>query len=183
VIKLTTLFYRYISLLLLCFVQLSEAAEYKFHGIVDLRVSSSDSLDNGYVAGGQGKFGVSDGQQLYVAQAGMDISAQWDNGLSVHGVLNSFLDQEDSAVGITEAYVKYRSLPNEAGYRVQVKGGIFYPEISLENNAFAWASKDTLNSSSLNTWIGEEIRVLGSEFKITRLGRINNDAYDLSFYY
>jgi hypothetical protein len=181
VIKLNTLSYRCISLLLLFFVQLSEAAEYKFHGIVDLRASSTNSSDNGYVAGGQGKFGVSDGQQLHVAQAGMDISAQWDNGLSVHGVLNSFLDQEDSAAGITEAYVKYRSLPNESGYRFQVKGGIFYPEISLENNAFAWASKDTLNSSTLNTWIGEEVRVLGSEFKITRLGRMNNDAYDLSF--
>ena len=180
-IKLNILFYRCISLLFVFFVQLSEAAEYKFHGIVDLRASSADSLDNGYVAGGQGKFGVSDGQQLHVAQAGMDISAQWDNGFSVHGVLNSYLDQEDSAAGITEAYVKYRSIPNELGYRFQVKSGIFYPEISLENNAFAWASKESLNSSTLNTWIGEEIRVLGSELKITRLGRINNDAYDLSF--
>ncbi len=72
-------------------------------------------------------------------------------------------------------------MPNESGYRLQIKGGIFYPEISLENNAFAWASKDTLNSSTLNTWIGEEVRVLGTEIKITRMGRLNNDAYDLSF--
>ena len=184
-IKNSVIIVCYLSLSLLITIlsgmQLSDAAEYKFHGIVDIRASSTDSVEKSYIAGGQGKFGVSDGSQFFIAQAGMDLSAQWDNGLSIHGVLNSFLDDEDSATGVTEAYVKYRTLPNASGYRLQVKGGIFYPEISLENNAFAWASKDTLNSSTLNTWIGEEIRVLGSEFKITRLGRMNNDAYDLSF--
>lgn len=157
------------------------SAEYQFHGIVDLRASKVDSLEKSYIAGGQGKFGLSDGQHISIAQAGVEASAQWDNGLSAHIILNSFIDNEDSAAGLTEGYLKYRSLPNSSGYRFQIKGGIFYPEISLENNAFAWASKNTLNSSTLNTWIGEEVRVLGSEFKITRLGRINGDAYDLSF--
>jgi hypothetical protein len=157
------------------------ATEYKFHGIIDVRASYTDTLEKSYLAGGQGKFGLSDGQQLSIAQAGIEMSAQWENGLSLHGVFNSFIDDEDSAVGITETFLKYRGLPNLSGYRLQVKGGIFYPEISLENNAFAWASKDTVNSSTINTWIGEEIRVLGSEIKITRLGRMNDDAYDLSF--
>jgi len=177
--NLTSCFF--IGLLMVATMQVCEAVEYKVHGIVDIRASNTDSLEKSYLAGGQGKFGLSDGQQLFIAQAGLEVSAQWENGLSAHSVFNSFLDSEDSAVGVTEAYLKYRSLPNSSGYRLQVKGGIFYPEISLENNAFAWASKDTLNSSTLNTWIGEEIRVLGSEFKVTRLGRINDDAYDLSF--
>jgi len=162
-------------------MKISDAVEYKTHGIIDIRASSTDGFKKGYIAGGQGKFALSDGQQLFVAQAGIELIAKWENGLSAHGIFNSFLDKEDSATGVTEAYLKYRGLPNSSGYRIQVKGGVFYPEISLENKAFAWASKDTLNSSALNTWIGEEIRVLGSEFKITRLGRMNNDAYDLSF--
>ena len=162
-------------------IQVSNAVEFKAHGILDIRASTTDSLDKSYVAGGQGKFGLSDGKQLSIAQAGLDLTAQWENGLTAHGVLNSFIDDEDSAIGFTEAYLKYKGLPNSSGYRLQIKGGIFYPEISLENNAFAWASKNTLNSSTLNTWIGEEIRVLGSEFKVTRLGRVNDDAYDLSF--
>ena len=174
------IFYCFTILLTLIIVPTSKAVEYKTHGILDIRASSTDSL-NSYLAGGQGKFGLSDGQQLSIAQAGVELIAQWENGFSAHGVFNGYLDKEDSAVGVTEAYVKYRGLPSSSGYRIQVKGGIFYPEISLENNAFAWASKDTLNSSTLNTWIGEEIRVLGSEFKVTRLGRMTDDAFDLSF--
>ena len=168
----------------MCLIGMSQvllATDYQFHGIVDVRASTVKSLDQSYIAGGQGKFGLSDGKQLSIAQAGIEASAQWDNGFSAHVILNSFVDNEDSAVGLTEGYLKYKSLPNSSGYRLQIKGGIFYPEISLENNAFAWASKNTLNSSTLNTWIGEEIRVLGSEFKVTRLGRLNGDAYDLSF--
>ncbi len=175
----------FIFLITVTNIQTSKAVEYKAHGILDIRASSTDSLTKGYVAAGQGKFGSNDGQNLSIAQAGLELSAKWDNGFSVHGVLNGYFqgsgDDNDSALGLTEAYIKYKGLPNASGYRMQVKGGVFYPEISLENNAFAWASKDTLNSSTLNTWIGEEIRVLGSEFKVTRLGRLNDDDFDLSF--
>jgi hypothetical protein len=163
----------------------SQSAEYSAHGIVDLRISKVDSLDKSYLTAGQGKFGSEDGLQFSLAQAGTDLSIKWDNGLSVHGVVNAYLkgtgESEKSIINFTEAYLKYRTLPTASGYRFQTKIGIFYPEISLENNAYAWASKDTLNSSMLNTWIGEEIRVLGSEFKVTRLGRMNNNAFDLSF--
>ena len=174
-------FYLSTLMVLSSYTLFSEATEYKVHGLLDIRASSTDGLKKGYIAGGQGKFAPSDGQQLFIAQAGVELNAQWENGLSAHAVLNSYIDEEDSAAGITEAFLKYKGLPNTSGYRIQVKGGIFYPEISLENNAFAWASKDTLNSSTLNTWIGEEVRVLGIEFKVTRLGRMNDDAYDLSF--
>lgn len=168
----------------LFFSQMIVAIEYDFHGVFDIRVSSTNGFNKGYIAGGQGKFALNDGQQLAIAQMGTELSARWENGLSVHGVFNAYLqgidDTEGNDIGVTEAYFKYRGLPNSSGYRIQIKGGIFYPEISLENNALAWASKNTLNSSTLNTWIGEEIRVLGSEFKVTRLGRMNNDNFDLS---
>jgi len=171
--------------LLACFqLSNSQAAEFSAHGIVDLRVSQISSSDKSYLTGGQGKFALDEGLQFSVAQAGADLSVTWDNGLSAHGVVNAFLkgtgNGESSVANITEAYFKYRTLPSSSGYRLQTKVGIFYPEISLENNAYAWASKDTLNSSTINTWIGEEVRVLGSEFKLTRLGRMNNDAFDLS---
>lgn len=160
------------------------AVEFSAHGIVDLRVSKVSSTEKSYLEGGQGKFALGDGVQFSVAQAGVDLSVTWDNGLSAHGVVNAFLkgtgDGKASSINFTEAYLKYRTLPTASGYRLQTKLGIFYPDISLENNSFAWASKDTLNSSTLNTWLGEEIRVLGSEFKVTRLGRMNNDAFDLS---
>lgn len=183
-IKQKFVFCCFVTLLASIIPQVGKTVEYKVHGILDIRTSSTDSLEKSYIEGGQGKFGLSDGQKLSIAQAGVELSAQWENGLSAHGVFNSYLTgldgKEDSVAGVTEAYLKYRSLPNSSGYRLQVKGGLFYPEISLENTAFAWASKDTLNSSTLNTWIGEEIRVLGTEFKVARLGRLNKNAFDLS---
>ena len=182
---ITNLFYLFSLSTLSIFSSLSlYAAEYEFHGVVDIRASSVNSLAKGYVAGGQGKFALNDGGNMSIAQAGAQLSIEWENGLSAHGVVNGYFqgisDDEDRAIGFTEFYLKYRGLPNSSGYRFQTRAGIFYPEISLENNAYAWASKDTLNSSMINTWIGEEIRVLGTEFKITRLGKMNNDAYDLS---
>ncbi|GAD00691.1 hypothetical protein AALB_0771 [Agarivorans albus MKT 106] len=81
----------------------TKAAEYSARGVLDLRASHVDSSDS-YVKGGYGKFGYSDGSQLSIAQAGLDLSAHWDNGFSGKLVLNSWLDQEDSALGFTEAF-------------------------------------------------------------------------------
>ncbi|WP_243836975.1 hypothetical protein [Psychromonas algicola] len=160
------------------------AVEYGVHGIADLRLNAVDSLEKSYLAAGQGKFGLNNGAHASIAQAATQLSATWDNGLSLHSVINAYANTEsnnDSKIGMTETYLKYRTIPNQAGYRFQIKSGIYYPEISLENDAFAWASKDTLNSSMINTWIGEEVRVLGTDFKATRLGRLNNNKFDLSF--
>jgi hypothetical protein len=154
--------------------------ESTFHGVLDFRATVTDSL-NSYTKGGYGKFGSDDGEHITLSQAGGEVILSWENGLSAHLVANAYNNNNDFKLGITEGYIKYSSLPNASGYRWQTKLGIFYPKISLENNAYAWASKNTLNSSSLNTWIGEEVRVLGNEVTLTRLGRINNNSFDLSF--
>jgi len=158
----------------------ASAVETTFHGIIDLRATTTDSLQS-YTDGGYGKFSYDDGETLSLSQAGGSLTLAWDNGITAHVVANALKHNDDFKVGLTEAYIKYSGLPNESGYRWQTKFGIFYPKISLENNAYAWASKNTVNSSSLNTWIGEEIRVLGNEISLTRLGKFNKVDYDLSF--
>src|SRR6185503_17136168 len=44
-----------------------------------------------------------------------------------------------------------------------VKTGAFFPSISLENDDIGWTSPYTLTPSAINSWIGEEIRTLGTE--------------------
>ena len=156
------------------------AVESSFHGLLDIRATSTSSLKS-YTNGGWGKFALNNGQALSLSQAGGVFAFSWDSGFSAHLVANAYKNNDDFSIGLTEGYVKYSGLPNEHGYRWESKLGIFYPKISLENNAYAWASKSTLNSSSLNTWIGEEIRVLGNEISLTRLGKITKDPFDLSF--
>lgn len=154
-------------------------AELSVKGIVDVRVSSTDSITSN-LHGGYGKFSSNDGIGLSLAQLGGELSAEWDSGVSAHAIGNGYVDDQESTFGITEAFVRYKTLPNESGYRFATKAGIFYPDISLENNATAWATQHTLNSSSLNTWVGEEIRALGTEFKLTRLGRFHQNNFDLN---
>jgi hypothetical protein len=155
------------------------ALETSVQGVIDIRLSKTNSATS-YLSGGQGKFGHNDGAYFSLAQAGIELIASSDSGWSGHLVANAFADDQGNHAGVTEAFVKYKGLPNASGYRWQNRTGIFYPNISLENDAYAWASKHTLNASTLNTWLGEEIRVLGSEFTLTRLGRMHQVDYDLS---
>jgi hypothetical protein len=155
------------------------AVEIKLHGVVDIRASHVDSLDS-FRDSGYGKFDLNNGNKLSLAQAGAELVVEWDNGISGHLVANAYSNNEDNSVGLTESYLKYMSLPNSSGYRWQSKLGFLYPDLSLENNATAWASKNTLNFSTINTWVAEEIRVLGSELSLTRLGKFHQDSFDVS---
>lgn len=155
------------------------AAEFKANGIVDMRLSSNDSSKS-YLSGGYGKFSSNSSAALSIPQLAGEFKVLWDNGFSANLVVNSYSENNQSDIGMTEAYLRYKSLPNSAGYRWENRTGVFYPKISLENEAFAWASINTLNSSTLNTWVGEETKLLGTQAKITRLGRQNGDDFDLS---
>lgn len=57
--------------------------------------------------------------------------------------------------------------------RMKLKGGIFFPPISLENTDIAWTSPYTITSSALNSWIGEEVRSTGGEFNFIWSGMQN----------
>ncbi|OUS39534.1 hypothetical protein A9R01_01215 ['Osedax' symbiont bacterium Rs2_46_30_T18] len=155
------------------------AVEFKANGIVDFRLSHNDTSTS-YLQGGYGKFSSDSSAGIALSQIGGQFSATWDSGVSANLVLNGYSEEGESRAGVTEAYVKYKSLPSASGYRWENRTGLFYPHISLENRAFAWASVNTLNSSTLNTWLGEEIRLLGSEIKLTRLGKMHGDPYDVS---
>ncbi|EPJ49576.1 MAG: hypothetical protein OFPI_24420 [Osedax symbiont Rs2] len=155
------------------------ALEFKANGVVDLRLSHNNS-NTSYLRGGYGKFSSDSSAGIALSQVGGQFSAAWNNGVSANLVLNGYSEERKSRAGVTEAYVKYKSLPSASGYRWENRTGLFYPHISLENRAFAWASVNTLNSSTLNTWLGEEIRLLGSELKFPRLGKMHADPYDIS---
>ena len=166
-------------LTLLLTANLSLAAEFKANGLVDVRLSSNET-NKSYLSGGYGKFSSNSSSTLAIPQLAGEFKVLWDNGLSANLVINSYIENDQSDIGMTEAYVKYKSIPNSSGYRWENRSGVFYPKISLENEAFGWASINTLNSSTLNTWVGEETKLLGTQAKITRLGRQNGNDFDLS---
>jgi hypothetical protein len=61
-----------------------------------------------------------------------------------------------------EMYLRYA--PGSSGpVSWSVKAGAFFPTISLENDDVGWTSPYTLTPSAINSWIGEELRTIGSE--------------------
>lgn len=162
---------------LLCTPALALEADIK--GLVDLRLQQADGLDS-YVSAGQGKLQTSHGSQLSLAQLAVVPELSLSDNLTLTTAINSFADEEKQTLGITEAFLRYHGVPNpESGLRQSWRLGVFYPAISLENQAVAWSSPDTLTPSTLNSWIGEEIRTTGFEYSAEWLGKLRQKNYNL----
>lgn len=175
------------SLLCSAFLSLSSyGVEQSFSGIVDARLfkvnnsSEFNSTDKSYLLGGYGKFDNKKISGFRLAQLGIQYRASWENNLSLHLIANAFSNKEENNIGLTEAFIRYKGLPSKSGWRIQSKAGFFYPNISMENNATAWSNPYTLNNSTLNTWVGEELRHSGFQISLDKLGKFTNNKHDLS---
>jgi hypothetical protein len=71
-------------------------------------------------------------------------------------------DQEHP-VDLLEAFVSF--LPQQKhAVGFSARAGVMWPEISLENTTGgAWSTVNTLTPSAINSWVGEEVKVLGLE--------------------
>src|SRR6202012_3223739 len=71
-------------------------------------------------------------------------------------------DHTDS-LDLMEAFVNY--LPTSSGpVRFSARAGFMWPEISLEHaTGGAWSVVNTITPSAINSWVGEEVKVIGGE--------------------
>ncbi len=154
-----------------------QAIEYNLQGLLELSYNATDSIDS-YLKGGYGKYSSS--ATLALSQAALNYQISWDNPFSIHLAVNGYLDGEKDALGFTQAFVQYKSLPSASGLRLKLKAGLLRPRISLENVATGWTSPYTLSSSTLNSWVGEELRHAGFETALTRLGKFHQSEHDFT---
>ncbi len=154
------------------------AVEQNVSGVIDVRAVDSDSIRS-YVDGGLGKFRFNPDTNLALSQLGLVYDLELTDTISSKIVANGYLDGVKDGIGITEAFVRYRSLPLKSGYRISAKAGILYPSITLENNATAWTTPYTLSFSGINSWIAEEVRHLGTSISVVRLGKFHRSEHDL----
>lgn len=159
------------------------SVESSLKGIIDLRAVAVNGENNSesYLAGDYGKYRYNHGNEFALGQLGLQYKLEWQNNWSLNVVGNGFADDNDVSFGITEAYVHFKGLPTESGWRVHSKVGLYYPKISLENVATAWSTPYTLTSSTLNNWIGEEFRNTGLNLKLDKLGKASNSPHSFSF--
>lgn len=148
-------------------------------GLVDLRYSFIDGISS-YTDGNYGKFQFDDGDQLPLAQAALSYKAEFNSRLSAHLIGNGYAGTQYDGFGLTEAYLQYRGLPSQQGLRVEARAGFIYPRVSVENVLTAWSSPYTLDYSSLNSWLAEEVRHQGIEVSIKKLGKFVGNKQDFS---
>jgi hypothetical protein len=91
----------------------------------------------------------------------------------------SYGDHDVNPIDLTEIYAEWRPIPRSA-WRSRLKVGAFYPDISLENRMRGWRSPYTLSYSAINTWVGEELRTIGSEYSLDWLGLTNGHDFEFS---
>jgi hypothetical protein len=150
-----------VSLLVLSLAPGARALDVDFSGYLDARLIAPTGQQS-WVKGGLGKFrfGGGDGNARFVegvAQA----NATLLDGLTAQ-VTARVEPTDSSGVDLLEAYALYAPA-TDGDLSWSVKAGAFFPAISLENDDIGWASPYTLTPSAINSWIGEEIRTLGSE--------------------
>lgn len=158
---------------------LVQGAEHRVGGIVDLRASISDTLPS-YLEGNFGKFTQGDGSNVALSQTALVYNGTFDSGFGVHITGNAYVQNGDSSAGLTEAYLLYKALPSASGVRLDARAGWMYPHVSVENVQTAWSSPYTLDFSTINSWLAEEVRHKGFEVSVTRLGRYSGSNQDLA---
>ena len=151
----------------LAFAGSSQAGALKLDGFFDLRVVNPSNTQS-WETGGPGKlrFDGNGGQDLNaeIPQVAIQGRAQLTQDLSGVVLLRYAPDQK-TAVDLIESYLRYRPV-STTPWRGSLKIGIFFPPISLENTELGWTSPWTLTPSAINSWVGEELRTLGSEVTI-----------------
>lgn len=95
------------------------------------------------------------------AQLGVDwMPTQW---LTVHG--HAIGRRKKS--GLIEAYADFHK--DFGSTNLRLRAGQFFLPTSRENTDMLWSSPYTNSFSTLNTWIGEEVRPIGTELQWQRL--------------
>lgn len=144
---------------------------------LDGRFVSADSRTS-FLDGGLGKLRAdanSDGAEL--GRVRLAVSGPLGESFRYLLDASAWSTADTNPIDLTEAYVEWRPAPNSV-WRSRAKAGAFYPPISLEHRASGWTNPYFINSSALNTWVGEELRTIGVEYNLDWLGAQRNSEFD-----
>jgi len=151
-------------------------------GLLDARFIVADDVLS-WLDGGLGKTRYGSEEVVGLArlsQASLLVTASANDQLSARLHLNIDAEpvgiQTGSRIDVIEGFASYRPVLSPK-MRLRVKGGLFFPPVSLENRAIAWSSAFSITPSAINSWIGEEVRVTGAETGLI----FSHDSTEYSF--
>lgn len=136
------------------------------HGVLDLRLAAADG-ETSFTRGGYGKSRYGGGQggdwraHPEIAEAALEwrprLNWEWSAVVDL-----TAQPKQEHPVDIAQAYVVFKPVPHSST-RFSAKAGLFHPPISLEHDAPVWGMTNTVTPSAINSWVGEEVKVLGLE--------------------
>ena len=137
------------------------------HAEIDLRASVVGG-ENGWLDGGFGKLREGGDRGDTAARLRIAaIDAAWTPTLAwgLSGLVSvTHQDGLDPDIDLNEAYLKYRTAPGPT--RLTARAGVFWPPISLEHGGPMWTVEDSITPSAVNSWVGEEVKVMGGELTL-----------------
>lgn len=143
---------------------------------LDLRALVADATPS-FLDGGLGKFRYGE-SGIAVGRLRLALEQDFGETLRLHLDASHWGDDDRNPLDLTEAYVEWRPIPR-SGWRHRLRAGLFYAPSSVENRAEGWESPYAISFSALNSWIAEEIRPIGLEASIDRLGRLSGGDQDV----
>jgi hypothetical protein len=139
-------------------------------GLVDLRLAAASGertwTDYGY---GKSRYSGADGE-LRVTPQLAEAALVWKPRLSwdLSGVVHvQHQPEQERVADVVEAFLTWKPAPRSA-WRYGARAGLFYPPISQEHDDPAWGVTHTITPSAINSWVGEEVKVVGFEAKAGR---------------
>jgi hypothetical protein len=140
-----------------------------FSVILDVRLVLADGA-NSWIDGGFGKArfdGTDDADyqfNAYPVEASLIWQPRFTNSLvgNVSAAYQQGHDR-DEKFDVMEGYLTFIP-PRRGNTNFAFKAGYYWPEISLEHaTGGAWSTVYTITPSAINSWVGEEVKVIGAE--------------------
>lgn len=134
---------------------------------IDIGIVAVDSPVDSWTEDGLGKLRFDeDNDGLRLNHAFLDYRGRITDTVNARATL-MLNDDLSNRLDIIEAYIEYRPVPDSA-WRTRWRFGAFYPHFGMENVDVAWTTPYTLSSSTINSWLAEELRAVGIEGKVGR---------------
>lgn len=137
-------------------------------GYLDLRAAAPAHEDS-WLDGGLGKTRFGGDDDAVSGGAAITAAFQATPALLATATVQ-YQPELRHSVDVLEAYLRYRPV-SITPWRWALKAGAFFPPISLEHDGVGWSTTRTLTPSALNTWVGEELRIFGTELHVEYRGR------------
>ena len=146
---------------------------------LDMRLVAADAPTS-FPDGGLGMLRYGDDRDgLQLGRARFAIAQDAGDFLTLKFDASAWGQHDKNPVDVTEAYLQVHPYPF-GDWRPRLKLGAFYAPVSLENRADGWESPYTLSSSAMDSWVAQELRTIGAEFRLEWLGTHSGHDFDVA---